>query len=404
MMSTHLPDEFALVVACCMWPPSERRNLTIGCAAAKVSDWARFLRIVRHHRVAGLALDGLRKAQTSVPDETAGSLRADAAALARQNLLFAAESFRLQKALDDLGIPNLSVKGVTLAQLAYGSLAIKHSWDIDLLVLPEGVTGAIQALARLGYRASKPFPSESDRRYGHWLEFTREYLFFHESNSAVVELHWRLTDNEHFLPGVSAKSTPRTVMISSSLGLRTLDDGDLFVFLCVHGAFHGWARLKWLADVAALISGDDAERLEQRFFAAKQANAEHCVAQAYLLCDRLFGTPALAALSRKLRMRRRYRRLERMAFGIMTLGGAEVYPGTGSFDKLPLIASHFLLGHGWRYVTTELRYKLFAPWDLMYSDLETNLGAMYVLRRVASWLRRGGRARNPVLPAQPDPE
>jgi len=399
-MSAPVPKEFHLVVACCRWPPSEQRNEAIRAAAADVSDWARFLRIVRHHRVAGLARDGLRQAAICVPAETAGKLHEDATALVRQNLQFVSESVRLQTTLNNLDIPNLFVKGIPLAQLAYGGLSVKHSWDIDLLVTPKTVTRAIAALMELGYFASPPLPSETDPRYQHWIKYSREYIFTHKTKNLPVELHWRLTDNEHFLQGVSAETGGQIVIVPGENPLRTLNDDDLFSYLSIHGAFHGWARLKWLADVAALISGESADVLERRFETARRANADHCVAQAFLLCHRLFDVQALSALSKRLRRRWRYRYLEKMAFDTMSAGGGEVMPGASSFDMTSVYFSHFLVGHGFRYVTSELRNKLQGPYDLLYSEGKPRSGFLYPARRMIAWLRRGGRTRNAVESAK----
>lgn len=76
-----------------------------------------------------------------------------------------------------------------------------------------------------------------------------------------VEIHWRLVDNSYFFPEISALSPTRIVTIPAGAGLRTLDDNDLFAYLRVHGATHGWSRLKWLADAAALMARDSASVL-----------------------------------------------------------------------------------------------------------------------------------------------
>jgi hypothetical protein len=365
-----------------------------GC---RVSDWTRFLRIVKHHRVAGLAHEGLRQAEIIAPEEMDQALHKEATAVTRQNLLFASESARLQMALDALEIPNLSVKGVTLSQLAYGSLSYKHSWDIDLLVTPDNLGRAINVLTQFGYRAHPPLPRESDPHYKHWVKYAHEYIFINEINGTPVELHWRLTDNLHFMPEVSANSPSRMVRVANSVNLRTLEDDDLFDFLCVHGAFHGWARLKWIADVAALISNESPERLEQRFATAARANTDYCAAQAFLLCDPLFAIPGLKALTAKLRKHRRYRLLEKMSFKILSMGKGEINPGAGSFDMLPLYISHLLLGHGWPYIFSDLRNKLQMPYDLLYSQSDAKPGVWYAAKRVFGWVLRRGRVRNPVI-------
>ena len=54
----------------------------------------------------------------------------------------------------------------------------------------------------------------------------------------------------------------RVVPLAGTRGLRTLGEEDLFAYLCMHGALHWWHRLKWLADINALLGAqNDVERL-----------------------------------------------------------------------------------------------------------------------------------------------
>src|SRR5579872_6363014 len=223
--------EFELVAACCRWPPSEQRDQAIARAATTSLDWDAFLRVVKRQRVAGLVRDGLERSGISCPPRIKAEIERMTADMVRQNLKFAAESLHIQKMFDSAGVALLFVKGVTLAQLAYGSLALKHSWDIDLLVPPNAVPKALEVLAQAGYHAFPALPPVADKRFARWLKFAREYILFHDSNSVHVEIHWRLTDNSYFLPRVAAESPTRMVCLSKGVKLRTLLDDELFAYL-----------------------------------------------------------------------------------------------------------------------------------------------------------------------------
>ena len=398
--AANLPPEFILVAACCRWPPSEQRDAAIRRAAASSFDWDAFLRVVKRQRVAGLVRDGLTGAGISAPPRIADEIENMVADMVRQNLKHAAESIRIQRMFDDAGVPLLFVKGTTLAQLAYGSLALKHSWDIDLLVAPDSVPRALELLAQAGYHPFPELPPATDDRYARWLRFGREYILFHRSNTVHVEIHWRLTENSYFLSGVAADSPAQIVRLSNGGQLRTLVDDDLFSYLCVHGACHAWSRLKWLTDVAALLVHDGASDAKRRLQAAKRLNVEDCVAQAYLLCDRLFDTPCVAELAQFLRRNRRYRWLENIALSAMTTGGGEIELGDAPFDRLPGMLSHFLLGRGWRFALSELWIKLNGPFDLGAVALPDWLGVLYPLLRIAAFVKRRGRLR--AWPAPPN--
>ena len=73
-----------------------------------------------------------------------------------RGLRLAAEAVRLQRLLDAEGVPALFVKGASLAQLAYGSQALKSARDIDVLVAPGDAARAFELLKREGYVAVAP--------------------------------------------------------------------------------------------------------------------------------------------------------------------------------------------------------------------------------------------------------
>src|SRR5687767_10584511 len=145
-MSLRLPAELRLMAACCRWPPSPARDEAVRAAAAAPIDWDGFGRLVARHRVAGLVHDGLDRAGVAAPAALAGRLAAEAADIARQNLVFAAECLRLDGLLDAGEVDHLFLKGVTLNMLAYGTLALKQAIDIDLLVDPAGYAASAEQL------------------------------------------------------------------------------------------------------------------------------------------------------------------------------------------------------------------------------------------------------------------
>jgi len=381
----------------------ESKAADIRKAALDGIVWQHFLRIVQRHRIAGLAHHNLSRAGVVLPANEAARLREWALNDARRNIRSASETSRVQELLSAGGVSCRFVKGVSLAELAYGNLGVKHSWDIDVLVSPSDVPRAIQLLEGAGYCGFPPLPPPTDRRHAHWLRYGREYVLRHRTGAAIVELHWKLADNDYFLAGLSARTPGRCVTVAGGKVVRTFDDQQLFAYLCVHGAMHGWARVKWLADVAALIAHDSARELAGRLQAARTFNAEICVAQTFLLCDRLFGTPGLEELAPMLRRSLRNRILERVALTSMARGRGAVEFGERPFDLLQIYLSHFLLGRGWRFVADELWNKLNGPYDLFYAMLPDRLAFLYPFLRLARWIARRGRIRQLPVHEQSQP-
>ena len=279
--------EFALAVACCRWPPSEDRNAAIRAAAASVRDWNSFLRLVTRHRMVRLVHEALRAAGIELQPTAAGELAARVQRSVRRNLFLGVETVRLQGVFETAGIPLIVLKGTALAQLAYGSSTMKQTRDVDLLVPPDQAEVALQILEREGYLLQAPAQHLRQSQRHTLVRFGREVELRHRRNKVQVELQWHATDNPLLLRGVDAHSPAQSVALPGG-NVRTLAMDDLFAYLCVHGARHAWSRLKWLADVNALLKADDVD-IGSLYRHAEHIGAGLCAGQTLLLCQRLFA-------------------------------------------------------------------------------------------------------------------
>ena len=287
-----------------MWPPSDRRTEAIRAAASGPLDWPRFLRVARRHQVIGLVHDGLTQARPDVPPEIAREIGAQAATLVRENLAMAREALRLQRLFDDADLPVLFVKGAALAVLAFGNLGLRSGQDIDLLVAYETLPAATALILRAGYRRFDPPPDISDAQLRLLMPLRKDLGFVHQATGLRIELHWRLFLNPHAMAETSIMAASRVVPLAGAAGLRTLGEEDLFAYLCMHGALHWWNRLKWLADVNALLASTPEDGVERLVRAAEARGAGRAAAQALLLCRRLLRTPLPASTDGHARQKR----------------------------------------------------------------------------------------------------
>lgn len=365
-------------------------------AAARPIDWPRFLRIVRRQRVEGLVSNALEQAQVGAPDPVRAELRAQAQDVARRNLAFAAESLRIQRLLEEAGIAFLFVKGATLDMLAYGSLGLKKARDIDLLIAPEAAGQACGLLSAAGYVRTLPGPEIGPDRFPVWLELCKETSWTHARSGTVVELHTGLVDNPDLLPNVSAHSPRQWVEVAPGARLPTLARDELFAYLCVHGATHSWSRMKWIADLAALLKDSDSAELERLYRRSLELGVGRCSAQALLLCERLFGLGLTPRLSAELRRDPATRILVRMAVRAMAGRNAERELDDTVLGTVPIHLSHFLLAPGWRYKASEARRKSLSPQDRTAIPLPRPLRFLYPLLLLPSWLWRRARGPQPL--------
>lgn len=211
---------------------------------------------------------------------------------ARENLYLSFKLAEVVSLLENNGIPVLSFKGPTLAIQAYGDPALRHFIDLDILVQPRHFDLAIELLVKNGY-LSEISSGPLKRKL---LFFTRkkDLSLFSSDRRVRVELHWKLSGSHFSMPFEIDQIWNR--MDSLMMGgtpLRVLAFNDLFVYLCLHGARHGWERLAWICDLHELIRRREAangpidwDELSQH---ARSYGCEKVVALGLFLVDEFFG-------------------------------------------------------------------------------------------------------------------
>jgi hypothetical protein len=343
-----LPIEFALAVACCRWAYSGEGESEVRHLAAP-ADWGGFLHVCRRHRVQGLAWQALSGLDIALPAPVRIALSGDARAIAEHGLRAARESARLTGAFRDADLPLLFFKGLTLGKLAYGNPFLKMGWDTDVLVRPHDVDASGQVLAALGYALKAPRDLTA---LAAWHE-RRNQSLWRNNEDMFVELHSQLTDLPGMLPSLTACSPSQSVEVAPGITLATLADDELFAYLCVHGGWSAWFRLKWLSDVAALLHCRGAEGVETLYDRSQALGAGRAAAQGLLIAHKLFATPLPPRLADRLATPAN-RWLARLALRAMLHGE----PTERLLGTAPIHLGHFFLKRGLGYKLAELRRKL----------------------------------------------
>lgn len=389
------PDPaFELAAACVVWPPSDAADAAVREAAARISDWNAFLSIVARHRIAGLARHALVRSGAGVPAELGARLTRRADNGARRDGLMVLETARLQRLLDRAGVPNLVLKGATLNALAYGRPGLKHSLDIDLLTTPDSVRDACAVLSAAGYVRASPSADLPDAQLDVFVALTREAAFHRKADNLLVELQWRVDLNSTWLTGVDAGSPSQLAQMNDGPPLRTLGPDTLYAYLCAHGARHGFSRLKWLADVAALLARASADEIETLHARASALGVERASGLTLRLCQRLLKLPLPEALSDRLKQDRALGPMVALCMDFLTGGGA------AEAETRPLylyrLAMLQLLLNGRRdQLAAEIRLRWASPRDHITLPLPPWAGFLYPLLRLPLFLVRRLRALRP---------
>ncbi|SOB80632.1 Uncharacterised nucleotidyltransferase [Sphingomonas guangdongensis] len=277
MASPAPPDpaapELSLLFACARWPPSPERAAAVAAAAGVDADAV--VAACRRHRMAGMVADALTRADLPVPAVLRDEARRDLI----DALRIAGEAVRLTELLAARGVAATVLKGPALAQLIYGTLAVRQLRDLDLLVAPEALGTSYDLLIDQGYQptyAGTDAALRPDRGF-----LLKDVELRHPQTGLLVELHVRLSENGALLP-VAATGAHQAIELAPGKPVTTLAGDHLLLYLMVHGFRHGWHRLKWLADVAALVAGRS-EATREQFRAWADAHGLSVVVDSTLL-------------------------------------------------------------------------------------------------------------------------
>lgn len=386
---TGQSPEFRLLAACAAWPHDGERLDRIRAHAVATLDWPRFELLSRRHRMGALAWSGLSSAAVAPPPETARRMAGAAAISAIRSQQWRGATVEACDALAAAGLTALAVKGVSLSKLAFGDIALRHLRDIDILVGESDIDHAVARLAPLGWTPRLPLPEAVERP--DWLRYGKNFDLV-RSDGLILELHWRLTTNPYLLTGLTARSGARAVDLGDGLSVTTLSDRLLLIYLCVHGGTHGWMRMKWIADVGALLARLDAAGVEALRHTAGTMGARPAVDAAIRLCAHVLTPDAPAA-----RGGATSRALVAVAMQALTAGGEtrELQGQALVMDRIQL--SQFRLAQTPRALLFEMNRKFYSGADRRALRLSGPLRVVYPLVRIVSLaMRRTLSARRPA--------
>lgn len=232
----------------------------IARAFGDVADWEALITRAEAHGLAPLLRAHLRAAGVRLPAGAASMLLGLAAYHRRRAAAHEGALGDVIDAFARVGIEPLILKGAALARLIYPEPALRPMGDVDLLVAPEDVDRAWQALLALGFEPSQRPPGRAPEK--HRVATRKE-----AGITVSVELHFSLLAPER------GRLDPRAVwssLVATALpfeiagrSARTLGPTRLLWHLCRHLRGHADVftplRLVWMADVIALADRFAAE-------------------------------------------------------------------------------------------------------------------------------------------------
>ena len=362
-------------------PPLSRSPAALRRLAAEEIDRRSLVSGAVTHRIAGPVMRGLRAAEIqNFSDDFRRALFNNAEAALKQ----CAELARLTRMFATANIRVIVLKGVALSLQLYGDVAMRGVGDIDLLVDGADLPAADALLTEDGYRRETPRPTG-----GGWRVY-RDIDYVHPQRGSRIELHQRLTSNPQRLPlDFERLWRDRQEVSIAAAKIAVLPDRVQPLYLCVHGAAHGWSRLCWIADLAVLLAAPSARAAA--LSDAAGFGLDKALRRALALADILLGAPEGAPPPAPAEAAWARRSIER--FFIQTDWRPHPRRGTWTWLRFEFRRrlEVYTMKDGRRHIVEELTADLTNPIDRTVIRLPERLHWLYPLLRPIGWLIRNRR-------------
>ncbi|MFS3928279.1 nucleotidyltransferase family protein [Priestia flexa] len=248
-------------------------------------DWRLFLDLVHHHRCQPIIYLKLKDMpETIVPLEVIQALQQTYTKNTFKMLQLSGEMEQISKLFAENEVKTLFLKGPALAHHLYGDISLRTSKDLDVLVRETDLDKVDALLLASGYvKDGAPSLLNGTKRKTHHVEYV------HSQKKIQIEIHWRLHNPPVKEPSFDELWQRKSRSALTSSPVFFLGEEDLFLHLVVHGARHGWFRLRWLVDMDKVFQ----KKLDyqQVKVLMKKLGYAHLVGQAMILSSQLLNTP-----------------------------------------------------------------------------------------------------------------
>jgi len=265
---------------------------TLDLAAFNGIDWDELVRQARHHSLFPMLAHRLLESSLPLPCGIRSRLKQEFQSNLLRNFALLEESLRICRALLHGRIDAMPYKGPVMAELLWGSFALRECSDIDVLVRRADVDRAGEALKRIGYNEVSPIPPSLR---GAFVRDASEEQFRHGGNNIFLELQWAPAPQTlavRFDEDQLWRNRTTTIDVAGD-SVSAPSPEDLFALLAIHGWKHNWSKLIWVADLAQLIRQRelDWDRLHR---SASRDGWRRILSLAVAMVQRVYGEAARA--------------------------------------------------------------------------------------------------------------
>ena len=399
---SRFSPEFQLACVCCRAAPTAQDRAEIRRLLGLVDVPAFVDLVVTRHRIGSIVHAVLCRLPAQ---ELPPGLMEPLSQAARHNAVKALQAKRthimLARWFAEAGIDWLPFKGATLALRYYQDASTRQVNDLDIWVPADSLAQVRAILGEHGLRVLDANIhgdlAARGKRHSAYLA-----AYYHEEQHyspefGRLELHWRLADNPfQFRLAPEWILANADMMQVGSASVRVMKHMDLLLYLCEHGARHGWSRLKWLADLPRVLA-DRAWDWPTVLGRARQVGCYHSLILGLALCQDLFGwypppeVREAIALSRRLPFAQR---LIRQSWDAPALTKSVPFAQVSRI-VLQELALNAMLTNTLRSVAHQIWRYLLSPNDLRVMKIPDRwFGLYYLMRPVLIVARRAIGVRN----------
>lgn len=220
-------------------------------------DWNNLLANAERHRVKPLVYHTLSKLALShlVPCEIMSDLEKSYRLLEDRNILWLNEFGEILRCLSQVGVSVIVLKGATLAETVYPSIALRPFRDIDFLIKAEDLFKVEKVLINLSFIKDEKIPDFADAQefMDYTYCFTQNVFKKQEPLPMYLEIHC----NPIHL-GISQDRLSQLWERAMEIKIRgvstfSLHPEDMLLHLCHHLYRHSYSCLMWFSDISFLL-------------------------------------------------------------------------------------------------------------------------------------------------------
>jgi hypothetical protein len=250
--SATLAAEWSFLQAACSEIPRPEKSARLRLLLREPLRWNLLLDLADRHGTQSLLCQALVDIENAVPPAELSVLNRRYQINLHKALFLSRELIRILECLSALGVKVMPYKGVALAELAYGDIALRRAGDIDLLIRPQDFPRVRGAVRELGYTPHLVLSPAEERAY---LKCGYECAFDGAAGPNLLEVQWAVQPSFYAVDFDMDALFHRAVTITvAGHPMKTLSSEDLLLVLSAHAAKHVWGRLIWLCDIARIMT------------------------------------------------------------------------------------------------------------------------------------------------------